>query len=83
MYAISYTSVRANLAKTMKKVCDDHDPVIINRKNSESVVMLSLGDYDSLRETSYLLQSPKNASRLLESIDELGAGRGSERELCE
>lgn len=83
MEAISYTSVRATLAKTMKKVCENHDPVIINRKNSESVVMLSLSDFDSLQETSYLMRSPKNACRLFESIEELNEGRGRERELAE
>ncbi len=48
MQAISYTSARANLAKTMKKVCEDHNPIIITRKNNEAVVMLSLEDYESL-----------------------------------
>lgn len=83
MTAISYTAARNKLAKTMTKVCQDHDPVIITRQNSESVVMLSLEDYESLCETSYLLQSPKNAKRLLHSIDELSSGKGKERELYE
>ena len=57
MQAISYTSARANLAKTMKKVCEDHNPIIITRKNNEAVVMISLEDYESLDETAYILQS--------------------------
>jgi antitoxin YefM len=56
---------------TIKQVCDDHDPVIITRKNNEAVVLLSLQDYEALNETAYLLQSPKNAKRLMESIEEL------------
>ena len=83
MRAISYTSARGNLAKTMKSVCENHDPVLITRNKSESVVMLSLEDYDSLHETNYLLQSPANARRLCESIDELDKGKGSEREIIE
>jgi antitoxin YefM len=67
----------------MEKVCDDHAPVIITRKNQRSVVMISLEDYQTLEETAYLLRSPKNARRLLESIAELEAGRGTERELLE
>jgi antitoxin YefM len=67
----------------MEKVCDDHAPVIITRKNERSVVMISLEDYQALEETAYLLRSPKNARRLLESIAELEAGRGTERELLE
>jgi antitoxin YefM len=75
MTAISYTAARSNLAKTMNKVCEDHDPVIITRQNVASVVMLSLEDYEELNETNYLLQNHKNAQRLLESIDELDSGK--------
>lgn len=83
MNAISYTSARGNLAKTMKKVCENHDPVIITRNKSESVVMLSLEDFESLQETYYLLKSPANAARLCESFDELDKGKGKEREMIE
>ena len=71
MNAIPYTHARNHLAETMEKVCDDHAPVIITRKNRGSVVMMSLEDYQALEETAYLLRSPKNARRLLESIAEL------------
>jgi antitoxin YefM len=67
----------------MEKVCDDHAPVIITRKNQRSVVLLSLEDYQALEETAYLLRSPKNARRLLESVAELESGGGTERELVE
>ncbi|GAB4561564.1 MAG: YoeB-YefM toxin-antitoxin system antitoxin YefM [Geothermobacteraceae bacterium] len=83
MKAISYTHARSNLAKTMEKVCADHDPVIITRRNEESVVMMSLEDYQALEETAYLLRSPKNARRLLESIAQLESGNGTERELAQ
>ncbi len=81
MRAITYTSARNNLASTMKKVCEDHDPIIVTRKNSEAVIMMSLEDYEALTETAYLMQSPKNAKRLFESIEELNAGNGQEKEL--
>ncbi len=81
MKAISYTNARSNLAKTMEKVCDDHDPVIITRRNESSVVMMSLEDFQALEETAYLLRSPKNARRLLESIAQLESNGGTEREL--
>lgn len=83
MDAISYTSARANLAKTMEKVCNDHAPIVITRKSEAPVVMLSLEDYQAMEETAYLLRSPANARRLLESIAELEAGKGSEQELLE
>ena len=81
MKAISYTAARANLAKTMDTICDDHEPVVITRKNERSVVMLSLEDYEALEETAYLLRSPKNMKRLVESISQLENGDGSPRQL--
>jgi antitoxin YefM len=83
MRAITYTTARNNLASTMKKVCDDHDPVIVTRKNNEAIILMSLEDYESLTETAYLMQSPKNARRLIDSIEELKIGNGKERELLE
>ena len=83
MDAITYTAARANLADTMDKVCDDHEPVIITRNGGDqAVVMMSLEDYKSLEETAYLLRSPANARRLLESIAELESGQGRVRTLA-
>jgi antitoxin YefM len=67
----------------MKKVCEDHEPVIITRQKEGSVIMLSLEDFTSLEETAYLLRVPKNAKRLLESIAELERGGGKARKLAE
>jgi antitoxin YefM len=47
------------------------------------VVIISLEDYEALEETAYLLRSPKNTRRLIESIAQLEEGRGSERELLD
>lgn len=83
MDAISYTTARANLAKTMDRVCEDHEPVIITRGGEPSVVMVSLADYKSMEETAYLLRSPRNARRLLEAIADLEKGMGKERDLTD
>ena len=83
MDAITYTTARQNLAKTMEKVCQDHSPVIITRKKNDSVVIMSLEDYTALEETAFLLRSPKNTRRLIESIVQLGEGKGTERDLAE
>lgn len=82
MDAITYSAARANLAKTMDRVCDDHEPLIITRNGEQSVVMLSLEDYKALEETAYLLRSPTNAKRLLSAVTQLAAGGGVERELA-
>jgi len=81
--AITYSAARANLADTMDRVCEDHEPIIITRNGQQAVVMLSLEDYNAIEETAYLLRSPKNAKRLVDGIAELEAGRGKERKLTE
>ena len=83
MRAISYTKARNSLASTMKQVCEDHNPIIVTRKNNQAVILISLEDYESLTETAYLMQSPKNAKKLIDSIEELKAGHGQERDLIE
>ncbi len=83
MNAMTYTEARETLAVTIRRVCRDHVPVIITRKREDSVVMIAQEDYDSLTESAYLLRSPKNARRLLDSIRELESGKGQERQLIE
>ena len=83
MEAITYTNARQNLAKTMEKVCQDHSPVIITRKKNDSVVIMSFEDYKALEETAYLLRSPKNTRRLIESISQLENVKGIERDLID
>ena len=81
MDAISYSTARANLARTMDRVCEDHAPLIITRNGEQSVVMVSLDDYQALEETAYLLRSPANARRLLAAVTQLADGAGKERSL--
>ena len=83
MESISYTAARSNLAKTMEQVCNDHAPIAITRKGEGAVVMISMDDYQALEETAYLLRSPKNTRRLIESIAELEDGKGQAKELIE
>ena len=75
MTALTYTAARENLAATMNKVCENHEPVIITRNRDQAVVMMSLEDYSALEETAYLTRSPANALRLLQSIQELEKGQ--------
>ncbi|MFB1486085.1 MULTISPECIES: type II toxin-antitoxin system prevent-host-death family antitoxin [unclassified Thiocapsa] len=83
MQAITLTKARDDLAQTIAQVCVDHEPVIITGESDHSVVMVSLEDYSALEETAYLLRSPNNARRLLDSIVELEQGGGVERNLVE
>ena len=83
MKTITYTAVREKLASTMDEVCRDGAPVVITRNRDQSVVMLSLADYEQLEETAHLLRSPANARRLLASIDALESNKGKVRKLVE
>ena len=83
MTAISYTAARENLASTMDKVCNDHEPVIITRNRDQAVVMMSLEDYSALEATAYLTRSPVNARRLMEGILEVEKGKGVKKKLSD
>lgn len=81
MNILTFSEARAGLKAVMDDVCTDHSPTVITRQSGESVVMLSLADFNSIEETLHLLSSPKNASRLLASIEQLKAGKARIREL--
>jgi antitoxin YefM len=83
MDAITYSAARASLADTMDRVCNEHAPIVVTRNGKQAVVMMSLADYNALEETAYLLHSPKNARRLLESIAALESGQRTEQSLVE
>ncbi len=83
MKAITYTAAREQFAKTMDNVVNDAEPVIITRNRNQSVVMISLDEYEALNETAYLLRSPVNAIRLFESLKELNENGGKQKDLIE
>ncbi|WP_242901194.1 type II toxin-antitoxin system Phd/YefM family antitoxin [Actinomadura terrae] len=83
MKTMTYSESRANYAETLNKVIDDREEVIITRAGRDPVVIVALDDYESLKETAYLLRSPENARRLLASIDRLENDGGIERALTE
>jgi antitoxin YefM len=83
MDAITYSTARKKLVETMERVCDNHEPIIVTRRNARPVVMMSLDDFNAIEETAYLLRSPANAARLRESIGQAGQGRHEAHELVE
>ncbi len=64
----TYSNTRENLASLMERVIDEQEVVIINRRGFDDVAMIRADELSSLIETSHLLRSPKNASRLLKSL---------------
>ncbi|HEY5380290.1 MAG TPA: type II toxin-antitoxin system prevent-host-death family antitoxin [Pseudolabrys sp.] len=83
MANVSYTELRANLAKFMDEVCDSRTALHVTRQNARSVVMMSEDEYDGIMETLHLLRSPANAARLLASIEEADKGLLVEHDLMD
>ena len=83
MQVISLTEARNNLKALFDSVYLDHEEVIIHRKGRENVVVISMDEYNSMKETNYLLGSPANKENLLSSLKQLREGKGFERDLIE
>lgn len=81
MKTMSYTESRARYAEVLDSVVNDREEVVITRAGHEPVVIVSLEDYESLRETAYLMRSPANARRLLDAMERLESGQGERHEL--
>ncbi|MBK5212127.1 MAG: type II toxin-antitoxin system prevent-host-death family antitoxin [Flavobacteriaceae bacterium] len=82
MEIINYTELRTNLKHWMDKVIDDVSELIIKRKDGKDLVLVPLDEYNSLKETTYLLTGA-NRDILLKSIKELESGEGKENQLIE
>ena len=82
MEVINYTDLRSNLKHWLDKVLDDVSELVIKRKGKKNLVLVPLDEYNSLKETAYLLKGA-NRDVLLKSITELEKGNGAEKELIE
>jgi antitoxin YefM len=71
------------MAKHFDKLEQDRTELVVTRQNHEPVVIMPLAELEGLRETLHLLGSPANAERLRQSIAELDAGKGVERNLVD
>lgn len=69
MLKTSYTNARANFAGLCDEVTKNREIVIIGRRSGESVAMIAADELESLVETAHLMRSPKNAQRLLTSLE--------------
>lgn len=83
MAHVTFSELRADLAKHFDQVEADRSEIVIIREDHEALVILPLQELEKLRETLHLLSTPANADRLHDSIALLEAGRGTERKLIE
>lgn len=69
------SDAKNNFFKLSEQVAENHEVLIINRRDGENVALISESDLKSLVETVYLLRSPANGRRLLAAIDESQSGK--------
>lgn len=83
MAQVSFTDLRAHMARHFDSVEADRTELVVTRQNHEPLVVMALSELEGLRETLHLLSTPANAERLLRSIEEVDGGRGVERRVIE
>jgi antitoxin YefM len=78
----TYTHLRGNLARTLDRVINDQEVVIVRRKSARDVALVPATELAGLMETAHLLRSPRNARRLLAALRraERGSGKPSSAE---
>ncbi|MFI7578081.1 type II toxin-antitoxin system Phd/YefM family antitoxin [Micromonospora sp. NPDC049497] len=83
MRTVNFSHLRKNLAAELDSVVNDAEEVVVTRSGHEPVVIVPLAEYESMKETEYLLRNPANAGALRRSIEELDSGRSAERDLVD
>ncbi|MFV2088697.1 type II toxin-antitoxin system Phd/YefM family antitoxin [Micromonospora sp. LOL_021] len=83
MRTVNFTQLRQNLAAELDSVVNDAEEVVVTRSGHEPVVIVPLAEYESMKETEYLLRNPSNAAALRRSIAELENGDAQERQLID
>ncbi len=74
MQATNYSYARNNLKTLINRVCDDYEPCIITSKENKNAVLISLEEFNAMKETLYLSRNPINHDRILEGIKQIESG---------
>lgn len=81
MEAVSYSEFRENLKGFLDRAYDNHEPIIVTRKEGKNMVVISMDDYNSIMETNYLLSNKANAEHLFKSIEQIKKGKKTEKSI--
>jgi antitoxin YefM len=79
----TYTHARAKLASLLDEVTKNREIVIIQRRGSEDVALITAGELAGILETAHLLRSPNNAKRLLEALNRAKKSSGAPQTIDE
>ena len=83
MTTVTLIEAKQNLEKLIEQVIADADPIILSTEAGQEVVLLSLDEFNSWKETIYLLSNPANAAHLRKSIGEARSGNLEEKALID
>jgi antitoxin YefM len=75
MEVVNYTEFRKNLTKSLNKVNDDAEIVVVSRSKGKSVVVMALEEYNAIQETLHVVQSVSNRNRLDKAIEQMDKGQ--------
>ncbi len=75
MKTANFTELRRNLRAYLDSVIDDSETVIISRDSGAAVVMLSLEEYNAMKETEYIMQSPATMAAIRKGMEDVDNGR--------
>ncbi|HHU26449.1 MAG TPA: type II toxin-antitoxin system prevent-host-death family antitoxin [Bacteroidales bacterium] len=81
MKTANYTELRNNMKSYLDSVVNDNEPLLIYRSNNKSVVVISLEEYNAIKETEYIMKSPKMMELLREGDVEIEQGGGTSIEI--
>ena len=76
MRTVNFTALRQNPAAELDNVINDGEEVVVTRSRHDPVAIVPIAEYESMKETEYLLRNPANAAALRQSIAELEHGDG-------
>ncbi len=76
MRTANFTDFRANLKGYMDSIIDDSDTLLINRGNGTGIVMMSLDEYNAIKETEYIMSSPETMAAIRQGEEDIKNGKG-------
>ena len=76
MRTTNYTDLRKNLKSYLDGVVNNSEPLIVHRQGNNSIVVISLDEYNAIKETEYIMASPEMVQRIKDSEKEINEGKG-------
>lgn len=81
MRTANYSEPRKNLKSYLDGVINDNEPLLVHRSGNESVVVISLDEYNSIKEIEYIMKSPVMMDIIREGEDEIKRGGGEKADI--